>query len=101
MARVKGSMTKRWSPEQIQKADHTIEKMQETRQNDFVNLRDRIMKRLENIDADKKKTLTLLEQVKTQTNEINKRLLMLAGAESILKDLLKPTEENANSQDKI
>ena len=88
MSRLKGKLSENLTPEQKIKAEKTIERMQGVRQSDYVNLRDKIEKRLEEIKEEKQKVFITLENIKKQENEISKYILKLQGAEIELQKLL-------------
>ena len=98
MTNVKGKYTEKWSEEQKQKAERTIDKMKESRYNDYVNLRDEVTKKLEFVQSEKKKLGDLITSMKEQINKQTFRLHQLAGAEAALLELLQEKEKKENAQ---
>ena len=98
MTNLKGKNTEKWSKEQKQKAERTIDSMKDNRYNDYINIRDEVTKKLEFIQVEKKKLGDLINSMKDQVQKSTFRLHQLAGAEAVLLELLQEKSETKNAQ---
>jgi len=73
----------------VNKQENTIKKMKEIRKEDYINLRDKINKKLLWIAEEKQKGKEYVEQLEKKIGETNIQIIKLIGAEITLTELLK------------
>lgn len=73
----------------MNKQENTIKKMKEIRKEDYINLRDKINKKLLWIAEEKQKGKEYVEQLEKKIGETNIQIIKLIGAEITLTELLK------------
>jgi hypothetical protein len=78
------------------KQQKVIDKMQKTRYNDYVNIREIIKQKLIWIPEEIKKGINAIEVYKKEIEKINQKIRNLQIAELTLKDVLKETDKKDN-----
>ena len=78
------------------KQQKVIDKMKQTRYNDYVNIREIIKQKLIWIPEEIKKGINAIEVYKKEIEKINQKIRNLQIAELTLKDVLKETDKKDN-----
>jgi uncharacterized protein YaaW (UPF0174 family) len=85
---LKGQRVEKLKPEQKEKAENTLKKMEETRKLNDQLFRSTVENKLKLVQEEKSKTILSYNQLTEQLKQIQKQVIFLNGAESILKDVL-------------
>lgn len=85
---LKGQRVEKLKSEQKEKAENTLKKMEETRKLNDQLFRSTVENKLKLVQDEKSKTLLSYNQLTEQLKQLQKQVIFLNGAESILKDVL-------------
>ncbi|MBN1467751.1 MAG: hypothetical protein JW924_03415 [Fusobacteriaceae bacterium] len=93
---LKGAISKRFKGKQKQKMDETLKRMEETRKQDDIWLRDKLQKRINEALEVRKQKLIMIAKLKKQTQNLEDDVIRLNGfveeTSQILKEVPKKEE---------
>lgn len=90
---LKGEMVKKLTPEQLKKAQTTLEVMQATREEDTRTLRSIMEKRLEELKEERTTGLKAIAKLKSQHQQIVIHNYRIEGSIRIIEEILNPKKE--------